>query len=244
MLKKLFMLMLVASLGFWACSDDDNGNGNGTGPDQTEEPPEFMVDIPTLPSKLTDSENPQAQQLTMYYSLASSLSNNFMGVLFPPGTAENLAEVGDKWKYTWTDGQLTVNLTVEELDNKYRWEVRYDGSDGETTYDNWLFMVAEQAKDGKSNEITAYEDNTSNVIMKYSWHVDDSQTHHYNVESYSYQGGIRIVAEIESNSAGWMELYELANGEYTLMKEFQWDADGNGSWTEYQDGEQVDSGTW
>lgn len=237
------MLMLVASLGFWACSED-NGNGNGTGPDQTEEPPEFQADIPTLPSQITQSSNPKAQELSMFYSMASSLSNTYMGVLFPPGSANDLAEMGGKWKYTWTDGQLTVNLTVEEVDNKYRWEVRYDGTDGETTYDNWLFMVAEQSKDGKSNDITVYEDNTSNVIMTYSWYVDDSQTHHYNIESSSYQGGIKIIAEIDANSAGWLELYESTDGEFSLMKKFEWDAEGNGTWTVFQDGEQVDSGTW
>lgn len=230
--RRLFVLLLITGATFWYCGDDGD---NGTGPSDTEEPPEFNIEFPTLPAKLQQSNNQYAQEVKLYLTAANNLSTSYLVYFDPPANAGV-----DGMEYTWTESGLTVHLNITESDDKIYWEARYSGSDGEHTYDNWLFLEAERNKDGTSMSFTVYDKDIEGPWATFEYHEDESGTKSYDFKAYG-SNNMRLVAEIHSDSSGWVEQYDYVDNEFVKNTRYEWDAQGNGQWWDYEEGT---NGTW
>ena len=175
-LKRMFLVFMITGAVFWYCSDD---SGNGTGPSKSDDPPEFNVEFPTLPEKMQQSNDPHAQQVNTYMMIANSLSNTYLGYFTPPDNAGT----GDR-QYSWTEDELTVTLSITESGDMLYWDVRYNGSDGEYTYDNWLAMEAQRNKAGTQSSFMVYEKGHDGPVATFDYEKDDSDTHTYDFKSY------------------------------------------------------------
>lgn len=235
--KRLFIFILALTAFFWYCGDDDSG----TGPSSSEEPPEFNVEFPTLPQKMQQSNNINAQQINGYLTTAQLLSSSYMPFLSPPGNAG----VGD-WEYTWSDGDLTVHLKITESDNKLHWKVYFTGTNQGETYDNWLAMEAERNKAATALSFIIYEKDMQGPQATFDYEEKNTGTLAYDFKSYSPGNTMRVYAEINQNSSGWAERYDEIDGEFVRAKKYEWDANGNGQWWEYgNDGTSItSSGSW
>ncbi|MDZ7725258.1 MAG: hypothetical protein U5R06_21190 [candidate division KSB1 bacterium] len=235
-LKRLFVFLMITGAIFWSCSDD---SGNGTGPSSTEEPPELNVEFPTLPEKMQQSNDPHAQQVKTYLMIANNMSNTYLAYVIPPANAGN----GDM-NYTWTDGEVTVHLDISESGNTIEWKVRFSGSDGEHTYDNWLAMEAQRNKAGTQSSFVIYEKGIEGPAATFDYNKDDADTQSYDFKAYG-STGIRLLAAVNADSSGWAEQYEYMDNQFVLNEKYEWDAQGNGEWWNYNtDGSVSASGTW
>ena len=224
------MLTLVLVIG---CSDDDKGPTDNNGETQQ---PTFGIDSVTVPDAMEQSDDPMAQQAVAYVAMANAFAS--YGYWFShSGTSE-----GPPWTFTWTVDDLTITLTITEEGNNWVWEIVLDGTDGYYTYDNWLFIHAEQAKNNSSGQLIIYEPVTTNVAMTWTWSVDAEGV--YTLVMISEGEDFKIEITVNPDHSGELELSEKVDESYQLALREVWQADGSGEWWTYEDGEQTGHGSW
>jgi copper(I)-binding protein len=225
------VLALVLVIG---CSGDDKsptGNNGGT------QEPAFSIDSITVPDAMMQSTDPMAQQTVMYVMMANAFAN--YGTWFtPPTTAGN----GPPWTYTWTVENLTVTLTIKEEGNNWVWDITWNGTDGVYTYNDWLFIHAEQAKDNSSGQLIIYEPVTTIVAWMWTWSVDAQGV--YTLVMTSESDGSKIEVSVNPNDSGELKVYETINQNYVMTLKVIWQADGSGQWWTYDENGQTGSGSW
>jgi hypothetical protein len=225
------MLILVLVIG---CSDDDEGPTDNNGETQQ---PTFSIDSVIVPDAMAQSADPMVQQVVAYITLANAFAA-YGSWFSPPTTSE-----GPPWTYTWTVDNLTITLTVAEEGTNWVWDIVLDGTDGEYTYDNWLFIHAELAKNNSSGQLTIYEPVTTDVSLEWSWNVDTEGVYTLVVISYE-EGGFKIEITVNPDDSGELELYTKVGESYQLTFRAVWQADGSGQWWTYEGGQQTGSGSW
>lgn len=242
--NKLFcgMIVGVCLIGLVGCSDDDNPTGTGNG----AEAPEFSIINVSVPDAMVQSSDPMAQLAVSYVSLANSIST-WTGFFTPPAGAAKLvapAGVADgPWVYTWSEEGLTVTLTITESSQNYMWSVVFDGTDGETTYDNFTFIDAAASKDGSSGSLVIYDPMTESPALDWTWSETSSGVYNFLMTSYDSEG-FQIALTVNADKSGTLEFRMSDGSSFEPLFGSEWQSDGSGDWWNYADGEITDSGSW
>jgi len=240
-------LLLLAVVVASACSDDDDDKKSSL------ESAKFSLaskgTVVTAPAALKESEDPYASMANGWIEMANGMTQFFGYFEFPEGAAKSstritasnarVKDTGDVLVYTWEDEQTGTSIAyqVSEESDRYVWEI-FTKSTGA----NWLKVLhAEEKKDKSAGLVKVYNvegDNPSAVIFAYEWTVDGD------IFTLKFSDGtdenvFLITVNVKTGAGG---VVATENGVKTY--EMTWDAQGNGSWTFYEDGEVSDSGTW
>jgi len=229
-----FSVIVTAFVLVVGCSNDNNTPSGNSG---TVQAPSFSIDSVTVPDAMMQSSDPMAQMAVSYVMMANAFSAYW--TWFAPPTSSN----GPPWTYTWTDSNLTVTLTIKEQGNNWVWDIVFDGTGGGYTYNNWLFIHAEQAQDNSSGQLLIYEPVTDSVAWIWSWDVDSQGVYHLVMISKSDQSKVEVT--VNPDESGHLKAYEEVAQNYQLIFEANWLADGSGQWWQYdQNGQLIGSGSW
>ncbi|NOX88735.1 MAG: hypothetical protein GXO77_06895 [Calditrichaeota bacterium] len=235
---KLFAIIIVLSLGIFACSSDKNNPV-----DQQEEPPQGLeISQVEAPAKMQNSTDPQANLTVTYLNLLNSFQT-YTNLLTPQGQTRKVGDAagttdGPPWVYSWTNGTLKITLTINIEDRQYHWKVVYDGSLGEINFDNFVFIEAWSALDGKSGSLVVNDNKTGSKVLEWNWQKDDEDT--VTMTFWGYLSDVKIIATQKADLSGSLEYYEGSQ----LTFKATWTSDGSGSWWVYDNGTVSDSGTW
>jgi hypothetical protein len=239
-------LLLSAAIIVSACNDDDDKKSSLETAKLSLSAGTTVVDAPQA---MKNSEDPYAQRATGWVELANGMTQYFSYLEFPEGAAKSktritasnarVKDTGDVLVYTWSDEQsgYSIGYQISEESDKYVWEIfiKENGSD-------WLkYFHAEEKKDGSSGFMKVYNiygDNPSSIGFMYEWSRSGDEL------TFTFSDGtddsVFTITVNEKTGAGSVVTTE--GGEKTY--EMTWDAQGNGTWTYYEDGEVSESGTW
>ena len=139
MFKRILITFISLSLLFISCSDDDN---NPTGPEgnQAKELSAKEIQVPTA---MQQSNDPHAHAAVMWISLANSFKS-YSAFYTPQENFNKLFKSNDEWTKTWMVDALQITMDYFDDAISFGWEIFLTGTDGEFTYNNWLYMEAEQ----------------------------------------------------------------------------------------------------
>lgn len=243
--RKLFagMIVSVCLIGIAGCSDDDNPAGSGNG----AEAPEFSIVTVSVPDAMTQSSDPMAQLTVSYVAFANTFSSWFSFFTPPAGAAKVAAPAGAHdgapWVFTWSEDGLTVTLTITEDSENYTWSVVLDGTDGETTYDDFTLIDAAASKDGSGGSLVIYDPATQSSALDWTWNQASGGPYNFLMTSYDSEG-FQIALTVNLDESGDLE-YRMGDGAvFVRIFRSEWQSDGSGDWWNYADGEIVDSGSW
>ncbi|NOX38021.1 MAG: hypothetical protein GXO78_10835 [Calditrichaeota bacterium] len=146
-----------------------------------------------------------------------------------------------KWVWEQTQNNFTIRLVAwMEDDGTQKWELYFDGTDPDTKlqFNNVKVLEASLSPDGKSGTFKVYDPVTNTPLFTYSWTVADNGTVQATLETSNNE---RIEVVNRPDGSGSLEVY--INDVKRL--EASWDADGNGTWTAYdENGQQIGTGNW
>lgn len=231
----LFLLSLVTMFVI-GCSDDDNdsptgGNNAGGAVDLSS----ATIDIPPAMATAASS-NTGAAQAQGYLQMLNSFSaySSFM-----TAPAAKIAEVNDG-VYTWTSGGLSITMTIVDQGSEITWDVVVNGSDGQTTYENFTLIDGYQEKDGSSGNLSIYAPSYPSAASAF-WTWGTSPTGVFTSSYYDNLSGVNVDATVNTDGSG--SVYYYAG--QTIQFGSTWNTDGSGSYTIYDgSGQQIDSGSW
>ena len=242
------LLGVVFVIGLNGCSDDSpsgpGGGGNG------DEAPSLTVSNVGVPAAMSQSNNPMAVLATSYVSMANSFTG-WLGFFRPPAGAAKMVvssgAEGGPWVHTWTDGSLSVVLTITELADRYTWSVVVDGTDGDDTFDNFLMAHAEAFKNSERGSMVVYDLESTLAAITWNWEINASDVYNFlmfGYESGSTQDGFEIDLTVNPNQSGDLSFSEVANSISALNFRSTWQSTGAGEWWRYEGGEVSETGTW
>jgi hypothetical protein len=248
-----WMIAAVFLIGAAGCSSDDKSTGPGTG---GGEAPEFGITNVSIPTAMTESSDPMAQMAVGFVGLANSFSGWF-GFMTPPVTAAKVvATYGSQdgpWVTTWSDGNLTVTVTVTETSDRYTWEVMANGSADGITYNNFTLIYAEVHKDGSQGSMEVYDPTTDQLVLSWNWSSAPDGTYHFTMTGYDTSAllaaspnseTLQISVTVNPDESGGIE-YRLGDGSsFELAFRAEWQSSGAGEWWNYSNGEITETGTW
>lgn len=225
-LKRLFLfaLIFVVAFSFVACSKDKKTNNS-----DDFDGPEWNNDPVELPVAMEQSDDPHAVMAVGYVAMANSFSG-YGGLFAPPRGAICTVNRDEEWTYTWGDGELSITLVITETSTHYYWEIYFDGFDGEMTYDNFLYIAAEQTLDGNNGSMTLYDPEMTEFLLFWEWSLDDAGVYHFMYEF--YQDG-KVLVEVNPDGSGFVEFYEYDISGYWRSFRLEWTALGTGEWWIY-----------
>lgn len=247
-----FLILLVLTIGFTACSDDDKEVS------PKEEEPEVSFSflnkekIVEVPAALANANDPYASVAVAYLNSANTMANYFSYFNFPEGAKYSKERItpgngrvksGNYWVYTWSDPQLgSAAYQIGDHGSHYTFEVLVK----EPGMSDWLLILSgEEKKDQSSGFMkiyNTYSDNPSQVIANYTWSRlgDVFKFVYFFQQDTNYSTSIEISLN-EKTGVGSLEFFEDTN----LSLAMAWDALGNGTWVEYNSGgEIIDEGGW
>ncbi len=241
MSKKFLSFLLVATLSIMlivGCSSDDD---NPTGPGGTTEIglpnlSELAVDIPAAMQTASSSNAGAANAVTLI-----NLANSFVSYTnwLVPGGVSKIVSTADT-TITWNDGNLTVVLTVTEVESMINWSVSLNGSDGQQIFEDFVFIRGSTELDGSSGNMSIFSPQTgSQEIISWSWATMSNGIFH--MEFSSALGEIGVLIEVNPDGSGTMS----QRAQSVTLFSSSWNADGSGSYTYYDgQGNITDSGSW
>jgi hypothetical protein len=239
-------LLLSAAIIASACSDDDDKKSSLETAKLSLAASQKVIEAPAA---MQNSENEYAQMANGWVQLANGMTQYFTYLEFPEGAAKSTTRItpsnarvkatGDVLVYTWSDEQsgYSIAYQVSEESDKYVWEIflKEGGSD-------WLkYFHAEEKKDRSAGFMKIYNiygDDPSEVIFTYEWSRSGDELT-FTFSDGSDQSKL-IITVNEKTGAG--SIVSIEDGIKTY--EMTWDAQGNGTWAFYEDGEVSESGTW
>ncbi len=226
---KIFLIFLILGLFLASCAKK-----NPTEPEKTT-PAELKIKTVDVPSAMKQISDPKAATTLGYVNLTNSF-NSYQALFHIPQTA-----TGADGKFTWTHGGLSLTMFQDNSGGNNTWKMVFNGTDGETTYNNWVAMEASQSADEKNGWMKIYKENSTEVASKWTWTTDANGKYIFTL--ISYDGSEVNKIEITSNPDLSGELRFFTNN--VLVSKTTWDKDGNGQWWEYDDqGNLTDSGSW
>jgi hypothetical protein len=207
-----------------------------------------QAEVVTVPSAMLTSEDPNAQMAASYVEMANSIGENLAMFTPPSGATKSTTAItavngrtkeGAVLVYTWTDPNYgTMAYQIKDAGTKYTFEL-FLKPDGETDW--YLYVSAEEQKDGSAGSMKLHDffSGTGEVLMQWNWSRSGDD---FTMEVLSNWGDpFRVVLEINTvTKAGSVEYYFDSELSYSMT----WDAQGNGTWEYYAEGEVVESGTW
>ena len=255
---KILSLLLIGLLAI-SCSDDDSET-----PKTNLEDVRFAFgssELPiTIPSGLTQTQDPNALQTVGYLSTANLMQLWTLYLEVPQGATQSNTPIGRKASvngrtqedvlvYTWTfdDGLQSVSIAYQigETSDKYTFEVFWKINGGEFQ----KFMSAEESK-GELREgrldifIFDFDDSrpADQSVLTYTWRETATGQFFYDVSSNDTDDLFNISAIINPDGSGSLEVSEATVKVYAST----WSANGlSGTFTIFGSGGSVlDSGTW
>lgn len=240
-------LLLSAAVFAAACSDDDDNNKKSS-LENAKLSFSANQDVIEAPAGLKNSDNEYALMAASFVEMANGLTN-YVGFLEAPQGAKKSSsritaangrskETGDVLVYTWSDDQgNTVGYQISEEANKYVFEIFF-----KETGSDWLkYFHVEETKDGKEGLMKIYDfqgDNKSKVVFQYTW----TRANGFLTLTFTdnESDSSLVITVNETTGAGSVETYQEGVKTYKIA----WDAEGNGSWAYYEDGEVAEDGEW
>ena len=241
-----FLIFFTAILSFIfinGCKKKDN-------PQPNDNVRAFQVETITEPDAMAQSSDPGAQMASGYINMANGMSA-FGAMMVPPKSTparhyknsnDNNPEI-----HTWKidDGEnniYNVTLTITETSELYKWEMKVDGLVDGHQMDNFIFIKAEQYKDGHDNTLTIYDQEkplTASFIFK--WH----KTNDVAYLTFEEPQSIYLSYVVNPDNSGSVDAKEWTEDqEYQTTYTASWDSTGHGEYWEYEGGEVTNHGTW
>jgi len=235
--KFLLLLLSLTVLVFAGCSgDDDNPTGSNNNGGDGVNLSSVAIDIPAAMAAAAGS-NTGAATAQAYLQLLNSFSA-YNAFLMPPSSTP--AKIAADVVHTWTDGNLTVTLTIQDTGSEIAWEVKVDGNDGEANYSDFVLLDGYQEKDVASGMLSVYEPTKQNNPVAYwSWSTDPEGM--FSSTFHDLAGNSMINASVTPAGSGSLT---FTDGD-VLSFSANWIPSGAGSYQIYDSGGSlVDSGTW
>ncbi len=238
-IKRLIALFSLLAVILGGCSSDDSNptdspNGGGATVDLST----VTIDIPPAMASAA-SANPSggAAQAQLYLQMLNSFTA-FTGFLQPPSA--KAAKVAADGVYTWTQGGLSITLTVQDTGSEIYWEVKVNGSDGEQTYADFVLLDGYREKTVNSGMLNLYDPMTENGPATYwSWSTDPDGV--FSVNHFGLNSNVHVFATVQVNGSGSVSYY-LDN---VMRFGSNWNTDGSGEFTIYDaSGSMIDTGAW
>ncbi len=218
---------------------------NSTGPEQNQNPPAVGVKSISVPQHMQQSADPHAQMSVNFVNTANGFSA-LKGAFTPPqGLAKGSKTLDDPiWRKSWSYNGLTLTMSIYDRNDMDVWEIRLDGTDEMYTYKNWLFMKIEQSKNGQTGTLTVYKPVTTNVEAQWSWDKDSEGVYSLTYTLEEDNEGTKLIVKQNPDNSGSLQFEEKDNGVFVPNYESSWDSNGAGSWKQFENGQEVASGSW
>lgn len=145
-------------------------------------------------------------------------------------------------KATWnvSAGGFTSLIIAEKSDDEtVHWTISVNGSDTNTSYDNWVAMEGTSNMDGTSGLWHVFEENSTVEIGIYRWKVSDNNQK----EGSFSNNNVTITHKVVNLPDQSGNFYKKENDK--KVYEAIWDKSGAGSWQKWDPvGNVADSGGW
>ncbi len=233
----LFFAVIFSLFIISGCKKDNDVNPGDNNP------PEYHMKTVQIPDAMAQSNDPGAQQAVSYINMMNSIAN-FANIMEKPSKSSIVKGLKDGTPrvFTWNidegNTHCTFTLTVTETSEDINWKMVVDGIMDGDAFDNFLFMDAQEAKDGSNSRLTVYDnDNDGAVLMTLSWYKT-GDVYHFTFEM---PKEIQMNIDINLDNSGTMEVNEWVNNDWVLQFKAVWGADGHGSWWDYMN---TENGSW
>ncbi|SNR15070.1 hypothetical protein [Tenacibaculum jejuense] len=234
-MKNLKNFLIAFSLvALTACSDSDDDTNLINDRDLSEVNDSLVEEITSieLPSNLTSSSNTGAQQTVAIFGTFQALGTSFTSLFAIPSNAveqrTNLASrnsnASNSQTYTWSDGITTVNYNITELVDRFTFVYNVEGPEF-----NGKFMDGYNLKDGSLAEFNIYDTENGGVALNFRLSVTETSV----TCEFTDNQGSRFVLVSNSDNSGSLEIFE----NNTLTIKSSWNANGNGTLTDFSTGE-------
>lgn len=233
---------LLLSLLAMGCSSDD-GENNATGPGggggtKQIDLSSATVAVPPAMQTAANGGNAGAAQAVATIQQLNLIAS--YGMYFTP-PARKLAGLASPHEiYSWSVGGLSIILEVNQESSVFTWAVTLNGTDGETTYDNHIFIRGYRENDNASGNMSVYDPaDPGSALLFWTWGVNPNNV--FAMTLYAYDENAEITSSINPNGSG--SVSQSVGG--VLSFNATWNSDGSGSYTIYDgSGDPADSGTW
>ncbi len=243
MLKKylLFFLLILLVVN---CSDKNDP----VSPEKEKTLPELNIKEIEMPQALKNSSDTHAQMARGYISIANSF-NVYSYMWNPPTSSNTINKVQDEWTKTWKDNATGVEIKLVAYDNstEFGWTVYISGNMEGVTLNNQKVMEAKEIKATKSGSVHFYDFTTQKKSFSWTYSTNPSGLYTVDYLGYKEDGTLSTKFVITSNpdNSGSLDYYEIDGTTKTLAEKITWNADGTGSWTQYDSaGNILDSGSF
>ncbi len=190
----------------------------------TDPAPSTKPTVPSISFSLPGTQDPCSQTANTIVAFVDS--NTTLLAIF--ATFEPQVSGND---YIWTfPSALTVTVkATRQGDNSFAWEVRFNGTDGQTTYSNKLILSGTTANaEATSGNMIAYSDTSSAQIGRFEWSTsgdvvtgtlyekDSTQTDVYKV----------VIKTYKSSKAGEVTTYAWIGSAWVQQFHAVWTSEG------------------
>ncbi len=234
--RGILALLALALIGLVGCSDDkstspDNNNGSGS-----VDLSSATIAVPPAMAAAAGS-NSGAAQAQSYLQLLNSFSS-FTAYLQPPASAA--AKMTANGVYTWTDGGLTIKLTIQDTGSEIYWDVVLNGTEGQNTYTDFTLLDGYREKTVSSGMLNLYApDKQNNPVAYWSWSTDPEGV--FTSSYFMLSENVVINASVQVSGAGSVAYYVSNKVSFGA----NWNADGSGTFATYDsNGAETGSGSW
>ena len=245
-ISKIISLIALMAIGA-SCSKDD--------PEPKVEEASISLSqnsqVLQVPEALLSNEDPHAQMVAGWVGIANGLSAN-LALFKPPAGATKSNDIilpvngratsTSGVVYIWSDPAYgSVAYQILDGSDKYIFELFYKGN----TDAGWYrYLYAQEMKDRSAGYMTLYDawgsmtDSRDAEVMRWDWtRSGDIFTFHMSVS----ESDINFVVSVNTKTKAGSIVYSEAD---VKLFEITWDAQGKGSWKDYEEGVVVAEGTW
>jgi hypothetical protein len=233
LLTTLFSLVIVSS-----CKKDDTNPNNNA--------PNYEVKTVQVPDAMAQSEDPGAKQAASYINMVNGMTG-YGSMMTPPSKSARVTNFKDGggdvyvWEINEGNTHCTFTLKYSETATMYFWEMIVDGNIEGQVFNNFVYMRAEEAKDGSSSSFTVYDPESGGILTTMSWYESEGSTH----LTFEVPNSVLISMVVNADGSGSVEVKSWQNGQYVLEFRAEWDASGHGQWWEYDEtGAIWNQGSW
>jgi hypothetical protein len=205
-----------------------------------------------VPAALSASQDIHAQMASQWVAVANGMGAN-LALFTPPSNATKSTDLitpinGRVAKgnavavYIWTDANYgSVAYQVQDVGTKYTFELFYKGNDDAGWY---RYLYAEEKKDKTSGYMVLYDawgfvsDARKEEMVRWEWlRAGDDFTFTIRDVTADFNFVVNVNTKTKAGSIVYLEGTEK-------LFEITWDANGKGTWKEFEDNQVVDEGSW
>jgi len=230
--RKTILLLIPFILASYvtSCSDDSN-------PATPEEKKrqELNIQVIETPTAMQNSQDGHAQTAILWIRLANSFSG-YSTFYHPPAGSDRISKIlksHDDWDYTWIVDALTITMNYFENLEIFGWKIYMTGTDGEYTFNDWLYMEAEQAYNESYGVMKIYEPVSEKVAMEWNWASNGDGQYLFDLIIWNDNSAEKISIINNNDNSGELIFYNFINGQFIAETKIDWNSAGTGEWWEY-----------